>query len=331
MAARICVTRQVPQAGIDLLRASGAALAINPQDRPLSPAELRDSATGCDAVLCTLADAIDAAMLDAAGPDCRIIANYAVGYNNIDVDAATRRGILVTNTPDVLTDATADLAWALILSAARRIVESDAHFRTGRWAGWGPMQFLGYDISGRTIGIIGAGRIGTAVARRAAGFSMRILYASRQRHAEIETLGGQLVNLPTLLEESDVVSIHVPLTPATHHLVGAAELARMKSTAILVNTSRGPIVDESALVAVLRSGRIAAAGLDVYEDEPHPAPGLVDLTNTVLLPHIGSATHQARTKMATMAAGNILSALADKRPANLVNMAVWPGRCHGKG
>ena len=323
MANRIRVARQVPQAGIDLLSAAGAVVEVNPHDRPLSPAELREAVAGCDAVLCTLADTIDAAVMDAAGPTCRIFANYAVGYNNIDIEEATRRGILVTNTPDVLTDATADLAWALILAAARRIVEADGHFRSGRWTGWGPMQFLGHDVAGRTIGIVGAGRIGTAVARRATGFSMRILYASRQPHGDIESLGAERVDLARLLAESDVVTIHVPLAPETRHLIGAAELTMMKPTSILVNTSRGPVIDEMALVEALRGGRIAAAGLDVYEEEPRPAPGLVECANAVLLPHIGSATHEARTKMATMAAGNILAALAGRRPVNLVNPQAW--------
>ena len=192
MAGRICVTRQVPQAGIDLLRASRAAVAVNPHDRPLTRRSLRELVAGCDAVLCTLADTIDAEVMDAAGARCRIFANYAVGYNNVDIEAASRRGILVTNTPDVLTDATADLTWALILAAARRIAESDAHFRTGRWRGWGPMQFLGHEIAGRTLGIIGAGRIGTAVARRATGFSMRILYTSRQ-HRPAKSRPGRAV------------------------------------------------------------------------------------------------------------------------------------------
>lgn len=329
MAGKICVTRRIPQAGIDLLAAAGAAVEINPHDRPLRPAELREVVAGCDAVLCTLADPIDAAVMDAAGPGCRIFANYAVGYNNIDVGEATRRGILVTNTPDVLTDATADLAWALILAAARRIVEADAHFRSGQWNGWGPMQFLGYDIARRTIGIIGAGRIGTAVARRATGFSMRILYTGRRANAEIESLGGERVDLARLLAESDVVSIHVPLTEQTRHMVGAAELATMKPTSILVNTSRGPVVDEAALVQALRDGRIAAAGLDVYEDEPRPAPGLVDCPNAVLLPHIGSGTHETRTKMATMTAEDILAALAGRRPAHLVNPQAWRGEGMG--
>jgi glyoxylate reductase len=331
MAGNICVTRQIPQAGIDLLGTCGASLKINPHDRPLTGGELRDFVPGCDAVLCTLADTLDEATLEAAGPSCRIIANYAVGYNNIDIDAASRRGILVTNTPGVLTDATADLAWALILAAARRIVEADAHFRTGQWTGWGPMQFQGYGMSGATIGIVGAGRIGTAVARRAAGFSMHILYTSRQRRPEMEALGGQFVDLAVLLRQSDVISLHVPLTPETHHLLGAAQLATMKPTAVLINTSRGPIIDEQALVAALRTGQIAAAGLDVYEAEPRPASGLVDLKNVVLLPHIGSATYQTRATMATLVAGSILSALAGARPANLVNPQTWPGRCQVKG
>jgi len=324
---KVCVTRLIPEAGLELLKACCGEVLVSPHDRPLRREELIDMVRGCDGVLCTLADVIDAEVMDAAGPACRIFANYAVGYNNIDVEAATQRGILVTNTPGVLTDATADLTWALLLAAARRVVEADNFFRSGKWNGWGPMQFLGYDLVGKTLGIVGAGRIGTAVAKRATGFSMNLLYCSRNRHEEIESLGARRVDLRTLLRESDFVSLHVPLTPETRHLIGKPELALMKPTAILINTSRGPVVDENALVEALREGRIAAAGLDVYENEPLPAPGLVELKNVVCLPHIGSATHETRSRMAEMAAGNIAAALRGSKPPNLVNPEAWPGRC----
>ncbi len=316
---RICVTRQIPQPGIDLLEAAFGPVTVNPHDRPLTPDELQQFVAGADAVLSMLADSIDGGVMDAAGPQLRVIANYAVGYNNIDVQAATTRTIVVTNTPGVLTDATADLAWSLLLAASRRVVEADTHFRTGAWTGWAPLQFLGVDVAGRTIGIVGGGRIGTAVARRATGFGMRILYAARARHEDIEVLGGQHVDLPTLLAESDIVSLHVPLTAETHHLIGREQLAKMKPTAVLVNTSRGPVVDETALVEALRAGRIAGAGLDVYENEPQPAPGLTELANAVVLPHIGSATHETRRKMAIMAAQSIVDVLDGRRPANVVN------------
>jgi len=327
MSVRVCVTRTIPQAGIELLKGLPVELCLSGRDRAPERSELLELVRGCDAVLCTLTETIDAEIMEAAGPKCRIFANCAVGYNNIDVKAASQRGILVSNTPGVLTDATADLTWALLLAAARRIVEADRYFRTGQWAGWGPMQLLGYDLAGKTLGIVGAGRIGTAVARRAAGFSMRILYYSRQRHDQIEAAGGRFVDLQALLRESDFVSLHVPLTPQTKHLIGRAELALMKPTAILINTSRGPVVDENALVEALRAGTIAAAGLDVYENEPTPAEGLTALPNTVLLPHIGSATHETRNKMAAMAAENIVAALEGRKPPNLVNPEAWPGRC----
>lgn len=319
MAKRICITRQIPQAGIDLLEAELGPVAMNALDRSLDPSELRQFVAGADAILGMLADPIDAKVMDAAGPQLRVIANYAVGYNNIDIPAATARNIIVTNTPGVLTDATADLAWALLLAAARRVVEADAYFRTGRWDGWAPLQFLGVDVFGQTIGIIGAGRIGSAVARRATGFGMRILYTSRQHRQEMDALGGEFVDLPALLEQSDFISLHVPLSPQTRHMIGAGELARMKPTAILVNTSRGPVIDEQALAAALASRKIAGAGLDVYEHEPKPAPGLVELPNVVVLPHIGSGTHETRRKMSIMAAQSIVDVLAGRQPHNVVN------------
>jgi glyoxylate reductase len=285
----------------------------------LTSEELCKFVAQADAILSVLADQVDTAVMDAAGPQLRVVANYAVGYNNIDLEAATTRHILVTNTPGVLDDATADLTWSLLLAAARRVVEADAHFRSGAWTGWGPLQFLGVDVAGQTIGIVGAGRIGTAVARRATGFGMRILYTSRQNHHEIEALGGLRVDLPALLAESDFLSLHVPLTAQTRHMIGPAELGRMKPTAILLNTSRGPVVHEQSLVEALRCGRIAAAGLDVYENEPLPAAGLVELPNVVVLPHIGSATHATRRKMATMAARSIVDALQGRQPRHVVN------------
>lgn len=317
----VYVTRIIPQAGVERLRQAGVRVDVNPHDRASSREELLAGVRGQDGVLCLLTERIDGEVFDAAGPQCRIFANMAVGYNNIDIAEASRRGILITNTPGVLTETTADLAWALMLATARRVVESDRYFRTGNWEGWGPLQFLGHDLHGATLGIVGAGRIGTAVARRAVGFDMRVLYTARSEKPEMAALGGRRVELDELLRNSDFVSLHVPLSEETRHLIGARELALMKPSSYLVNTARGPVVDEPALVEALRERRIAGAGLDVYEDEPRPAAGLVELSNVVCLPHLGSATEATRARMAVMAAENLLAVLGGKRPAHGVNTA----------
>jgi glyoxylate reductase len=301
---------------------------MSAETRPLRTDALRARVAGCDAVLCLLTDPIDASILEAAR-GCRVFANMAVGYNNVDVAAASRLGIMVTNTPGVLTEATADLTWALILGVVRRIVESDAEMRSGRFPGWGPMYMLGGDLTGSTLGLIGPGRIACAVAERAMGFRMRLLYHGRKPSPELEALGGRDVSLYQLLAESDIVSVHVPLNRETHHLIDAGALGKMKPTAYLINTSRGPVVDEQALVAVLKAGRIAGAGLDVYEREPVMAPGLADCPNTVLLPHLGSATHATRAAMSRMAAENVVAALQGRRPPNLVNPETWTSRAPG--
>jgi glyoxylate reductase len=249
----------------------------------------------------------------------------AVGYNNINVAEATRRGILVTNTPGVLTEATADLTWALILGIARRVVDGDQEMRAGRFTGWGPFYMLGGDVTGKSLGLIGPGRIATAVAKRALGFDMPLLYTGRRPSEELDRLGARQVGLETLLAESDFVSLHVPLTPDTHHLIDSAALAKMKPTAYLINTSRGPVVDEKALVATLKAGKIAGAGLDVYEDEPRMADGLADCSNAVLLPHLGSATQGTRSAMARIAAENLVAVMQGRRPPNLVNPEAWNG------
>jgi len=320
--ANVYVTRRIPQPGLDLLAENCSQVDVNPEDRVLSRDELLAAVRGRDAVLCLLTDTIDAEVLDAAR-GCKIFANYAVGYNNIDVAAATERGIAVTNTPGVLTDATADLTWALLFAAARRVVEGDGFTRAGRFQGWSPMLLLGADISGRTLGIVGAGRIGTAVALRARGFRMRVLYFDRNQNEALEqAVGAEKVELDDLLRQADFVSIHVDLNPTTHHLIGRRELGLMKPTAYLLNASRGPVVDEAALVEALREGKIAGAGLDVYENEPALAPGLAELPNVVLLPHLGSATHGTRTRMATLAATNIVAMLRGERPPNIVNPEV---------
>ncbi|MEF2230352.1 MAG: D-glycerate dehydrogenase [Pseudodesulfovibrio sp.] len=321
---KIYVTRRIPEAGLDLLR-ERAQVEINPNDAPLPRAELLARVADCDAALGLLTDRIDAEFFEAA-PKLRGYANYAVGYDNIDVAEATRRGIPVSNTPGVLTDATAECAWALLFAVARRIVESDRVMRSGRWTGWGPLQLMGAGLTGKTLGIVGAGRIGAAAALMSRGFRMRVLYTSgsgRTNDVLARELGAELVPFDTLLEQADFISIHTPLTEGTRHLFNAAAFARMKRTAILVNTARGPVIDESALVEALKSGRIAGAGLDVYEKEPAMAPGLAELDNAVVLPHIGSATTQSRTDMATLAARNLLAMLDGRRPETCLNPELY--------
>ncbi|MCX5724438.1 MAG: D-glycerate dehydrogenase [Nitrospirae bacterium] len=289
-------------------------LVQEPLDTLPSPAALREGLCQADAAIVTLGDRIDATTIHAA-TRLKILANYAVGYNNIDLAAAQARGLTVTNTPDVLTDATADLTWALLLATARRIVEGDALVRSGQWTGWSPTQLLGAEVSGKVLGIIGLGRIGQAVAQRALGFRMTVLYHQRQPiTAATSPQKWEYRSLHALLEESDIVTIHVPLTPATHHLIGARELSWMKPTAFLINTARGPIVDEGALVEALTKGTIAGAGLDVYEEEPALHQRLSPLPQVILLPHIGSATLQARVQMGLTCVTNI-QAVLDGRPA----------------
>ena len=262
---------------------------------------------------------IDAPLLDRA-PALRVVSNVAVGYDNIDVPECTRRGIRVTNTPDVLTDATADLAWALILAAARRVPEGDRYVRAGKFKKWDFYLMRGVDLRGKTLGIVGGGRIGQAVARRGLGFDMKVLYTAREAKPDFErATGATRVELADLLKASDVVSLHVPMSKATARLVGAKELALMKPTAVLVNTARGPIVDEAALAKALKARRIFAAGLDVYEKEPQVHPGLLKLDNVVLLPHVGSATEGARWGMIETAHRNCVAALRGEVPPNLVN------------
>lgn len=318
MRSNVYITRMIPQDAIRLLEAACDTVEVNPHDRVLTREELLEAVRGRDGLLCLVTDMIDEAVLDAAR-GIKGIANYAVGYNNIDVAVATRRGIPVSNTPGVLTDTTADLAWALFFAIARRVAEGDRFIRAGKFTGWGPLTFLGSDVTGKTLGIVGAGRIGVATAARSVGFSMRLLYTSRRRSEEIEALGAQYRSLDDLLRESDFVSLHVPLMPETHHLIGARELALMKPTAYLINTTRGPVVDEAALVQALRERRIAGAGLDVFEREPELAQGLAELDNVVVVPHIGSATIETRTKMGIMAATNLLAMLRGEPPPNCVN------------
>ena len=275
---------------------------------------LREGLCQADAAIVTLGDRIDAETIHAAAR-LKILANYAVGYNNIDLAAARERGLVVTNTPDVLTDATADLTWALLLATARRVVEGDSLVRSGRWIGWSPTQLLGAEVSGKTLGIIGMGRIGQAVAQRAAGFCMKVRYHTRQSLATSSLpREWEHRSLQNILGEADIVTIHVPLSPSTHHLIGAREMAWMRPTAFLINTARGPIIDEGALVNALKTGIIAGAGLDVYEQEPSLHPAMAQLKQVVLLPHLGSATLHARVQMGLVCLENI-EAVLNGRPA----------------
>jgi glyoxylate reductase len=289
-------------------------LVQDPHDALPAPSVLREGLCQADAAIVTLGDFIDAETIRLA-TRLKILANYAVGYNNIDLAAARARGLIVTNTPDVLTDATADLTWALLLATARRVAEGDALVRSGRWNGWSPTQLLGAEVSGKTLGIIGMGRIGQAVAHRAVGFRMPVRYHTRQIQATSSLpREWEHRSLQDILAEADVVSIHVPLTTATHHLIGARELAWMRPTAFVINTARGSIVDEGALVDALKAGIIAGAGLDVYEQEPAIHSGLTQLKQVVLLPHLGSATLHARVQMGLVCLENI-QAVLDGRPA----------------
>jgi glyoxylate reductase len=310
----IYVSRPLPAPGTAPLVAAGFEVEQNEFDRPPTRDELAAGLQGKQALLCLLTERVDAELLDAA-PDLRVVANLAVGYDNIDVAAADERGVVVTNTPDVLTDATAELAWALILSAARRVVEGDALVRTGQWKGWSPTQLLGASLTGKTLGVFGMGKIGAAVARRARGFAMSVIYTNRSRNEAVEAeIGARPVPFAELLEQSDVLSIHAPSTPETRHAIDAAALARMRPGAILVNTARGPLVDEAALVRALQSRHLGAAGLDVFEREPELEPGLTDLDNVVLLPHLGSATAETRGAMVELCCRNVIAVLAGQPP-----------------
>lgn len=311
------VTRLLPQPVMDAIPRHYRVL-VESADRPSTADELRHGLSQSDAVICTLADRIDSSVLSHT-TKLKIVANYAVGYNNIDLSAAAQRGIIVTNTPDVLTDATADLTWALLMAVARRVTEGDAWIRSGTWTGWTPTQMLGADITGKSLGIIGMGRIGQAVAQRATGFRMSVLYAGRHAVSSPPGLSWTWLPLDTVLRHSDYVSLHVPLTDNTRHLIGESELARMKPTAFLINTSRGAVIDESALLSALEGRTIAGAGLDVYEHEPAVSPALCSLPNVVLLPHLGSATLQTRVRMGLICLDNIAAALEGRSVPNRVN------------
>ncbi|MFZ5950540.1 MAG: 2-hydroxyacid dehydrogenase [Candidatus Rifleibacteriota bacterium] len=316
---RLFITRRIPDAGLDLL--SGRFdIELWPEYGPPPAEALRAGVAEADAMISLLSDRIDAALLDAA-PRLKMIAQYAVGYDNIDVKAARARGILVSNTPDVLTDASADFAWALLMAIARRVVEADRHVREGKWqVAWHPAMLLGRDVAHSTIGIIGAGRIGQAVGRRAKGFSMNILYCSSSEKHDFELVtGAKHVDLDTLLRESDFVSLHVPLTEHTRNMINAEKLALMKPGAYLINNSRGPVIDEKALYQALKNGHLAGAGLDVFTSEPTPTDNpLLELDNVVVAPHISSAGKATRDRMSIIVARNLLAWLDGHTPENLV-------------
>lgn len=315
MAPVVFVTRPLPDPGSNLLVDLGFEVRANEEDRPLTREELMVGLQGADALLCMLSDRIDVEVLEAT-PSLRVISNYAVGFDNIDVAAARQRGIEVTTTPGVLTDATADLAWALLLSAARNLGAGERMVRAGEWTGWAPTQLLGEPIRNQTLGIVGMGAIGQAVARRAQGFGMKIVYFNRNRVApEIESsLGAEFVALDDLLTRSDFISLHAPLNEQSRHMFDSRAFSLMKPTSVLVNTGRGALIDEAELVNILRERRIAAAGLDVYEFEPTITEGLLTLDNVVLAPHLGSASTLARGDMVRLCCENIAEVLAG-RPA----------------
>jgi len=329
---RVFVTRELPEEAANMLKAR-FEVEFWPYESPVPKNILIEKVRDVNGLICMLTEKVDSEVIDAAGPQFWGISQVAVGYDNIDVEAATRKGIYVTNTPEVLTETTADFAFALLMATARRVAEADRYVRSGKWKiPWGLTMFLGQDVWGKTIGIIGMGRIGTAVARRAKGMNMRILYYDVYRNYAAEReIGAQYVDLETLLREADFVTIHVPLTPATYHLINEDKLRLMKRTACLINTSRGPVVDEKALYKALKEGWIWGAGLDVWEREPtDPDNPLLSLENVTAAPHIASASYETRTKMAMMAAENMIAILEGRIPPNLVNKDVLKVRAPTK-
>ena len=321
MKPKVVVTREVFDDSLAYL-AAHCEVIDNQADVPYTPDALATKLAGCEGLMCALTDKVDAALI-ARVPHLKAVANIAVGYNNIDVPACTARGIQVTNTPGVLDDSTADLAFALMLATARRVTEVEAYIRKGEWTGWKLKQWLGVDVHHATLGIIGMGRIGQAIAKRAAGFDMKVIYHNRTRVApEIEArANAAYVSMDALLAQADFVVLQMPYSPETHHLIGASQLNKMKPSAILINSTRGGVVDDAALIDALKHGTIRAAGLDVFENEPKLNPAFLELKNVVLVPHIGSSTEATRRAMAMTAAKNLVAALRGERPPNLVNPA----------
>ena len=316
---RVLVTREVFDETLDYLR-QHCEVQDNQGDKAFAPAALAAAVANCDGLMCCLTDRVDATLL-AAAPGLKVVANIAVGYNNIDVPACTARGVMATNTPGVLDDSTADLAWTLMLGTARRITEVERRVRAGEWTGWQLKQWLGVDVHHATLGIIGMGRIGQAIARRAIGFDMKVIYHNRKRITpELERkANAAYVSFDELLAQADFVVLQMPYSADTHHLIGKTQLAKMKRSAILINSTRGGVVDDAALIAALRDGTIRGAGLDVYENEPKLNPEFLKLDNVVLAPHVGSSTEATRKAMAMLAAQNLVAALQGDTPTNLLN------------
>jgi len=325
---KIFVTRKIPGEHLEKLREEGHEVVVSEFNRPLTGEELVESVKGVDAILSLLTDRIDGDLMDAAGPQLKVISNYAVGFDNIDVKGATDRGIVVVNTPsEEVNEAVAEHTWALILALARRIVESDEAVRRGGYKGWEPDIFIGVNIIGKTLGIVGLGRIGSMVARRAKGYNMTVLYNKHDPDPEAEKeLGVTFASLAELLAKSDFVSLHVPLTDETRHMINKETLANMKKGSFLINTARGPIVDERGLVEALKSGHLAGVALDVFDNEPNIDPELLAMPNTITTPHIASATLEARNKMGEMAVEAILDTLEGEKPTTIVNEEVWQKR-----
>lgn len=326
--AKIFVTRKIPGDHIDRLKTDGHEVTLSEFNRPLTPVELLEKVKGVDGILSLLTDKIDGDLIDAAGPQLKIISNYAVGFDNIDVSAATDRGVIVTNTPsDEVNESVAEHTWALALALARRVVEADEATRRGGYKGWEPDIFLGTNLVGKTLGIVGLGRIGSMVARRAKGYNMTVLYNKHEPDPAVEQeLGVKFASLDELLSGSDFVSIHVPLNESTRHMFNKETFSKIKKGAYLINTARGPIVDERDLVEALKSGNLRGAALDVFDNEPNIDPELIGMPNVITTPHIASATHEAREKMGEQAVSAILDLFKDTKPQNLVNVDVWEKR-----
>ena len=318
---KVYITREIPDAAIKLLKDKGYNVVVYHYDSPVSLKEFSGHVKDADAIISLLSDRIDAQLIDNM-KNCKIIANYAVGYNNIDIEYAKKKNIIVTNTPDALTDSTADLTLALVLACARRIIEAEKFIRNGEFKGWKPKLFLGIELKNKVFGILGGGRIGTAVAVRAKAFGANIVYFSRSKSSQIEeSTGAKKTSLDTLLKTADFISIHLPLTEKTYHLLNKEKLSLIKKTSIFINTARGEVVDEKTLIKLLKQKKIGGAGFDVFENEPYINPELLKLENVVALPHIGSATFEARTQMAILAAENVISVLSGKKA---ITPVLWP-------
>ena len=325
---KIFVSRKIPGDSLKKLMDSGNEVHVSDFDRPLTAEEFLEGAKGMDAVLTLLSDKIDGEVVDAIGPQLKVVSNYAVGFDNIKVDEVSAKGVVITNTPsDEVNESVAEHSWALMLALARRIVEADESTRRGAYKGWEPGIFLGKNMVGKTLGIIGLGRIGSMCARRAKGWNMRVLYNKRSPDPDVEQeLGVEFSDLDKLYAESDFISLHVPLNDETRHMINAQAFSKMKDGVIIVNTARGPVVDEGDLVDAIRSGKVGGAGLDVYDNEPNINPELIAMENVILTPHIASATWEARNKMGNQAVDAILKVLSGDKPENLVNEDVWEKR-----